>query len=55
MDEYTGFWINGKGSGVEDFSWGNGYGDGDGDGYWDGNGNGYGDGWGNPTKDHREG
>jgi len=61
MDEYKGFWVNGKGSGIEGFSRGNGGGDGYGFGHEFGNGfgggfgSGDGSGYSHPTKDHREG
>jgi len=60
MDEYEGFWTDGKGSGIEGWrgnGYGNGYGNGNGFGFGGGNGwgNGNGNGHSNPTKDHREG
>jgi len=63
MDEYTGFWVTGKGSGLEGWArFGTGYGDGAMASYSiDGNavGSGYGSGgeadWGDETIDYREG
>jgi hypothetical protein len=54
MDEYEGFWVDGSGSGIEDwYGSGSGSGYGDGDGYGDGSGYGDGDGGSSLVSEYR--